>query len=341
MLQSQLLTDNVQFTPANTLLLLNSAADPLATCALQRLRSGTLLLAEDNVAMLEKLAAETRPVSAAPAPRVRCVAFHDYIVHHAPTNVDVAAMNLYYQPGNAWMLYGLHVAAYALREGGRLYVAGAKDRGILTIAKRMNEYFGNVETLEISKGHRVVCARKDGPIALSEADTTLPVFARGKLDEGTRLLLEALEVHVTDEALDLGCGSGVLGLHIARLATKGQVTMVDVSLAAVAAAQQAIERSGLTNIRVLPSDATQAVRGQRFDLIVTNPPFHLGGEHTTHTAERFIQESAPLLTPRGRFYLVANRFLKYEPTLRVHFQSVEEVAGNSRYKVLRAHNSRV
>jgi 16S rRNA (guanine1207-N2)-methyltransferase len=86
----------------------------------------------------------------------------------------------------------------------------------------------------------------------------------------------------------------------------------------------------------LASDGAQAVLQQRFDLVVTNPPFHAGGLQTTEIAQRFIREAAQVLKARGRFYLVANRFLKYEPALRAHFKKVEEVGGNTRYKVLRA-----
>jgi len=164
----------------------------------------------------------------------------------------------------------------------------------------------------------------------------LRVFASNKLDEGTRLLLDALEVQASDEALDIGCGAGLIGLHMARLASRGTVTMVDVSLAAVEATQHAITESGLTNVRVLPSDGAQAVLTQRFDLVATNPPFHQGGIQTGTIAERFIREAAQVLRSQGRFYLVANRFLKYEPILQACFQSVEEVGGDTRYKVLRA-----
>ena len=264
------------------------------------------------------------------------------------------------QPSNAWMLYGLQVAAYALKPGGHLYVVGAKDRGILTIAKRMQSLFGNVETLVISKGQRVVCSHKEpnsldlhsqnvvAPLASTMPDTSLanPIpdllstsFAEGKLDEGTRLLIESLEVHATDIALDIGCGAGYIGMHLARVATKGHVTMVDASLVAVdAATRNRIEQSGMTNVQVLASDGTQAVSEQRFDLIVTNPPFHIGGIQTTEIGERFIRQAAQALRPRGRFYLVANRFLKYESTLQTCFHIVEEVGGNTRFKVLLATN---
>ena len=238
---------------------------------------------------------------------------------------------------------------------------------MLSIAKRMQEYFGNVETLAISKGYRVVCSRNSFsgdktwhpqddktwhpqgvPLHLfppasdyqNVVDSSSPlvslVFSDGKLDEGTRLLLEALEVRATDEALDIGCGAGFIGIHIARLANRGKVTMVDASLASIAVAERRVAESGLANIRVLASDGAQAVLQQRFDLVVTNPPFHVGGIQTTEIAQRFIREAAQVLKARGRFYLVANRFLKYEPALRAHFKTVDEVAGNTRYKVLRA-----
>ena len=83
--------------------------------------------------------------------RVRHVPFHEYTLSEAPATIDVAILNLLYQPSNAWMIYGLQVAVYALKPGGRLYVVGAKDRGVLSIAKRMQSLFGNLETLVISK----------------------------------------------------------------------------------------------------------------------------------------------------------------------------------------------
>ncbi len=339
MLQSCLLCDTVQLATNDTLLVLNSTADPFVADALRQLRTGTVILAEDNIATLSTYSTSTH------AQHVRHTAFHNYMLHSSGASIDVAVMNLLYQPGKAWILYGLQVAFLALKQGGRLYVTGAKDRGILSIGKHMEELFGNVETLTISKGHRVLCSRIGTQVAHPSLDSSLTgehalsvptIFADSKLDEGTRLLLEAIEVRVTDEALDIGCGAGFVGLHIARLAHRGRVTMVDASLAAVAASQHAVEESGLTNVQVLPSNGVQAVKTQRFDLVTTNPPFHQGGIQTTAIAEHFIRGAAQVLRPQGRFYLVANRFLKYEPTLKANFKQVEEVGGNTRFKVLRS-----
>lgn len=331
MLQFCLLCETVQLTATTTMLVLNSAADPFVAVAQQQLRKGNVILAEDNITTLHAYKH---------AENVQHAAFHDFLLHSSEASVDVAVLNLLYQPSKAWILYGLQVASRALKVGGQLYVTGAKDRGILSIGKHMEELFGNVETRIISKGHRVLCSMvktKHNITLLAGHDASIPtLFADSKLDEGTRLLLEAIEVRVTDEALDIGCGAGFVGLHIARRASRGHVTMVDTSLVAVAASQQAITESGLSNIQVLPGDGVQAIATQRFDLIATNPPFHQGGIQTTAIAESFIRGAAHVLRPQGRFYLVANRFLKYEPMLKVHFKQLEEVGGNTRFKVLRA-----
>lgn len=359
MLQSQLLAKTVQLAPDEHVLFLNSAADPFVPVAAQKVPRGSITLAEDNVAALRTAFQALRTGESEHqlsdvadlaskrytqhAQHVRHVPFHEYTSQEPAATMDSAILNMVFQPGNVWIHYGLALAAYAIKPGGYLYIVGAKDRGVLTIARRMRERFGNIETLEIHKGQRVMRSQQPAtPLvnALPVADDLLhAIFAQGNLDEGTRLLIEALHVRPDDDALDIGCGAGLLGLHIARLAEKGSVTMVDASLAAVAMAQRAVEQSGLNDVRnitVLPSDGTQAVSLQRFDLVVTNPPFHQGGIQTTDIAERFIRGAAQVLRPKGRFYLVANRFLKYEPILHACFKTVEEVGGDTRYKVLQA-----
>lgn len=331
-LQSCLLCDTVQVNTHDTMLILNSASDPFVQQIAQSGNVAKLLLAEDNIATIKIVEHSLQNKQTA----FQHIAFHNSILHYQSGGADVAVMNLLYQPGTAWIIHGLQLAFHILRSGGRLYVTGTKERGILSTARRIQAIFGNAETLLISKGQRVICSQKLTEQPLEEPMQDVSVFASSKLDEGTRLLISAVEVHAVDEALDIGCGAGFLGLHIARQATQGFVTMVDVSLAAVAAAQKAVEQSELQNIRVLASDGSEAVSQQRFDLVVTNPPFHMGGIQTLDIAERFIREAAQILRPRGRFYLVANRFLKYESVLHTHFKYVEEVGGDTRYKVLRA-----
>src|SRR5436305_7503017 len=162
MLHSSLLHETVQLAIDDRVLILNSAADPFVLEATQRLSAGELILAEDNLASLQqftKLFGADKSHSSSmnnlvgadlsrPSPidrpqlQMRHVPFHEYTLHEAPATIDVAILNMLYQPSNAWMRYGLQVAAYALKSGGRLYVVGANDRGILYIAKRLHTLFG-------------------------------------------------------------------------------------------------------------------------------------------------------------------------------------------------------
>src|SRR6266550_1195070 len=188
MLHSSLLHETVQLAIDNRVLILNSAADPFMLEAAQRLSTGELILAEDNLASLQQFnkivgadvscpSAMYRPLAREPARsrlHVRHVPFHEYTLHEAPATIDVAILNMLYQPSNAWMIYGLQVAAYALKPGGHLYVVGAKDRGVLSIAKRMRSLFGNLETLVISKGQRVVCSHVENNSLVLHSQEGLP-----------------------------------------------------------------------------------------------------------------------------------------------------------------------
>ncbi len=156
MLRSSLLCETVQLAFDERLVILNSAADPFVPEAALRLPMGELVLAEDNVAALQQARDAIRRERAPASLSLRDIPFHEYTLHSPPAAMDVAALNTLYQAGKVWIEYALQLAAYALKPGGQLYVQGAKDRGILTLAKRMAEVFGNVETLEIHKGERVV-----------------------------------------------------------------------------------------------------------------------------------------------------------------------------------------
>ncbi len=161
------------------------------------------------------------------------------------------------------------------------------------------------------------------------------VFSYGRVDRGTRLLLEALEVGPRDEVLDLGCGYGVVGVVAATLAPEGKVVMVDVNARAVELARENARRHGLGNVEVLEGDLYGPVAGRRFDVIVTNPPIRAGRAVVRALVEGAVRH----LKPHGRFYLVA-RTAQGAKTLGKMvaevFGQVEEVERGGGYRVYRA-----
>jgi 16S rRNA (guanine1207-N2)-methyltransferase len=162
------------------------------------------------------------------------------------------------------------------------------------------------------------------------------VFSWDRLDEGTRLLAETMIIGRSDRVLDLGCGAGILGTLAARLAPAGHVTMTDVDIAAVESARRTAAANGVNNCTVLARDGAGPAGEQRFDRVITNPPFHTGKATDYDTAARFIRDAADILRPGGTLSLVANRFLPYERLIVEAFSAVATVHESGGYKVLSA-----
>ena len=79
------------------------------------------------------------------------------------------------------------------------------------------------------------------------------------INAGTAALIESMEVQPADAVLDLGCGTGLIGLAAARLAPEGQVTLVDVNVAAVTCAQRTLAANHVSNALVQLGADTDAV----------------------------------------------------------------------------------
>ena len=141
------------------------------------------------------------------------------------------------------------------------------------------------------------------------------IFARGRLDPATRMLAEAFEIPPEAAVLDLGCGSGVLGILAALLEPSSHATLVDSDPLAVEASRRNAALNGASAVSVYLSDVLHELPGQTFDVVLMNPPFHRGRVRDTSISERFIAEASRALRPNGAIYLVCNRFLRYEPIL--------------------------
>lgn len=113
----------------------------------------------------------------------------------------------------------------------------------------------------------------------------------------TELLVELALQHIPQQSacrvLDLGTGSGAIVLSIAHARPHAEVVAVDTSQAALEVAQLNALRLNLGNVRMLNSDWFGALQGERFDIIVSNPPYIAAGDaHLTQGDVRFEPRSA-------------------------------------------------
>ncbi len=167
------------------------------------------------------------------------------------------------------------------------------------------------------------------------------VFSWERLDAGTRALIEAMEVGARDRVLDLGCGTGIVGVVAADHARAGDVYLVDAHVDALASAERTASANGRTNCLVVASDSTSAVQEIRFDVVVTNPPFHLARHADYDLAIKFIFDAAAVLRPTGRLYVVGNRFLGYDEPLAKAFASVRIASADQHYRVFVGETPRI
>ncbi|HCI13912.1 MAG: protein-(glutamine-N5) methyltransferase, release factor-specific [Gallionellales bacterium GWA2_60_142] len=91
----------------------------------------------------------------------------------------------------------------------------------------------------------------------------------------TELLVElALQrIPQRGRVLDLGAGSGAIALSIAYSRPDAQVTAVDASTDALEVARENARRLNIGNARFVHSDWFESLAGERYDLIVSNPPY--------------------------------------------------------------------
>jgi 16S rRNA (guanine1207-N2)-methyltransferase len=259
-----------------------------------------------------------------------------------------------------WLL-----AAYlALKPGGYLYLAGPNDLGIRPIIKDAETIFSTSTILAYKKGNRIARLLKplDGPAYPGGVDWvsepgiapgtwqefqfewrgtswkfySLPgVFSSDQLDDGTRLLLDQLQISADARVLDFGCGCGVIGIIAARQGA-ATVDMVDVDLLAIASARKNVAAYQLSNVRCLAGDGLSPVADQRYTHILSNPPFHSGRSVNYRVTDEFIAGSGRLLEKGGQLTLVANRFIPYEKTLERYYRKITRLAETSRFQVLSA-----
>ncbi len=106
-------------------------------------------------------------------------------------------------------------------------------------------------------------------------------FSKDSLDDGTKLLLETIiQADLGNKILDVGCGTGPIGLILAATDSKRHVTMCDVNLTALDLAKQNALKNGVSErVEIVESDVYHNINST-YDTIISNPPIRAGKKVT-------------------------------------------------------------
>ena len=164
------------------------------------------------------------------------------------------------------------------------------------------------------------------------------VFSSAALDEGTAFLLKNFPKGISPQRIiDLGCGTGLLGLAAARSFPHAEVFLVDESFMAVWSARETFRANGMGSRGVfLTGDCLEDFSPAYADLILCNPPFHFQNVQTQEVARKMLQDAKRVLKPGGQLWLVANSHLGYHVEMKILFSDLKITAKNEKFIVFRA-----
>jgi 16S rRNA (guanine1207-N2)-methyltransferase len=240
--------------------------------------------------------------------------------------------------------------------GGTLYVAATPTAGLerfrdaldaVDASPREVRSHGDCVVLAATRPDRIPDAaaaverttHRERVAGVDLAVVTEPgVFAAGGLDHGTRLLIEHATVDPGDRVLDLCCGAGPIGAWTAAATPECEVALTDADAVATACADRTLDATADANDAPRVRDATvhtadclDAVRSDRFDRVLANPPTHAGDP----VLRALLRDAHDVLAPGGDCQLVHHASLDLDPQLAA-FDHVETVARGDEHVVRRA-----
>ncbi|REL24873.1 methyltransferase domain-containing protein [Rhodohalobacter sp. SW132] len=157
------------------------------------------------------------------------------------------------------------------------------------------------------------------------------VFSSGVIDYATQFLLANLKLRENEtKVMDLGTGNGVIARAVQLSNPKTELHLTDDSFLALESAKLNLETE---MCHFHWSDTLDHFAEKEFDLVLSNPPFHLGHEINIEVTTRLFGEVKGVLKDDGRFVSVSNNHLNYKTHLEKHFSVVQVIAKNDKFTV--------
>lgn len=234
-----------------------------------------------------------------------------------------------------------------VEDGGLVLVAGGKDDGVASLAKR----FGKLVALDgqAPKHHglafwfragddrksvAVELRRLNSPVMIDGRFETAPgMFSHGRVDPGSKLLAEALPAKLSGKIADFCAGWGYLSAElVARCKDVASVDLHEADHQSLEAARRNLAGAPI-EAQFFWRDLIAEPVETRYDAIVMNPPFHQGRAAEPEIGSKLVAVAAKALKSRGSLYLVANKGLPYERDLARLFSEYRQVANDKAFNV--------
>lgn len=155
---------------------------------------------------------------------------------------------------------------------------------------------------------------------LIKVQTRPGVFAHRKLDVGARQLLNHIELNDDERRiLDIGCGSGAVGLGLSLRAPGRHVVAIDSNPRAVDCTSRNFSANQAGTWEVILNHRGDLKLSEPVDLVVANPPYF----SNFRIAEIFCELAAKNVRADGRVFFVAKNVDWYRENFNRWFSNVE------------------
>lgn len=243
----------------------------------------------------------------------------------------------------------------------RLVAGGRVKHMTLSMNEVLQAHFGSVNASRGRQKSRVLHARLPYPAdptwprGKKHADLDIELWAHGntfattKVDAGTRVMVDKLgqvgklvgggpSTAATEggalQILDMGCGNGILATLLAKRFRTANVMASDVSWAAVEATRLTAAANKV-RVDVLWRDGLTDFADNSLDIIVINPPFHIGNTKDSTPALEMFTEASRVLRKGGELWCVYNSHLPWRARLNELVGTTKVIDQNPKYTLTR------
>lgn len=161
------------------------------------------------------------------------------------------------------------------------------------------------------------------------------VFGYNGIDEGSILLMSTFKNTIKGKILDIGSGSGILSVYIAKISLNNIfLTLVDSNNEALLSSRKTLQFNDVQG-KVIASDLYSNIN-EKFNLIISNPPLHNDLIINQNITKKLIKKSIRYLCPEGELRIVVNSHLSYSKEIVKTFGNCFILKKTNLYKIYQA-----
>jgi 16S rRNA (guanine1207-N2)-methyltransferase len=163
------------------------------------------------------------------------------------------------------------------------------------------------------------------------------MFSSKMIDKGSYQLAAFFKNMLKGRVADLGAGWGWLSFE----ALKQNIDKIDLFEGFYPSMQSAKLNINDPRATFFWIDVLKISAKKQYDIVIMNPPFHLGQASDPSLGNNFIKKAAEILNRNGTLLMVANRQLPYEKNISKLFKSVTINHVQSGFKIIQAKKPKV